>query len=215
MKTTKVLASLALTSIMFLLPLAGAPALLSSPQILFLAITGFWSLLTQPAIDWRQIHRRRAQDHYTTAWIMVAIVVGQGLAVTEWAYFQPRHELSLNLSTGLGLVLILAGGSLRYRSIRTLGRYFTASVCVGRDQPIVADGPYKWLRHPSYTGGLLTVTGTPLLLGSTVAAVVAPSLLLLAYVFRVAAEEKAMLAAFGDRYHSYQKRTWRLLPPIW
>lgn len=60
---------------------------------------------------------------------------------------------------GIGLVILLAGLVLRGWSIMTLGEYFTGSVAVSSDQPVVTAGPYRVLRHPSYSGLLLIMTG--------------------------------------------------------
>ena len=58
-----------------------------------------------------------------------------------------------------GLVILLAGVALRGWSFKTLGEYFTFTVMVSSDQPVVAKGPYRVLRHPSYTGLLLALAG--------------------------------------------------------
>jgi protein-S-isoprenylcysteine O-methyltransferase Ste14 len=58
-----------------------------------------------------------------------------------------------------GLVLLVPGTTLRLWSFRTLGRYFTFTVKVSPDQPVVTAGPYRVLRHPGYAGGLLATAG--------------------------------------------------------
>ncbi len=57
----------------------------------------------------------------------------------------------------IGLVLFWFGISLRLWSFHTLGRYFTFTVQTSSDQPVIASGPYKLIRHPGYAGLLLVV----------------------------------------------------------
>ena len=58
-----------------------------------------------------------------------------------------------------GMAILVAGLVLRGWSFKTLGEYFTFTVMVSTDQPVVANGPYRLLRHPSYTGILLACIG--------------------------------------------------------
>jgi len=61
--------------------------------------------------------------------------------------------------TMAGLVLMVLGTALRWWSILTLGRYFTLDVAVRSAQPVVQSGPYRFVRHPLYTGNILLVVG--------------------------------------------------------
>lgn len=215
MKASKIITSIALTSFMFVLPLGGLFNLIFTPQITCFCIGSLWSLLTQPAVDWQQIKSTKEEDHYTAVWIMLAITVSQMLSVLEWAHFHTQHTFHWNILTIVGVMCIGLGGALRYWSIKTLGRFFTASVLITDSQKIITDGPYKILRHPSYTGGLLTVVGTPLVLENTYSVFLTFFLMILAYAFRIKAEEKAMIKIFGNVYYTYQKNTQKLIPLLW
>jgi protein-S-isoprenylcysteine O-methyltransferase Ste14 len=59
----------------------------------------------------------------------------------------------------IGLTLMVLGIILRQYAIRVLGRYFTREVVTRAGQPVVQNGPYKFIRHPAYTGTLLTMLG--------------------------------------------------------
>lgn len=215
MKPSKIITSIALTSFMFVLPLGGLFNLILTPQITCFCIGSLWSLLTQPAVDWQQIKNTKEEDRYTAAWIMLAITVSQMLSVLEWAHFHSDHTFHWTVSAIAGLVCIVLGGALRYWSIKTLGRFFTASVLVTDSQKIITAGPYKILRHPSYTGGLLTVVGTPLVLENTYSVFLTLFLMILAYAFRIKAEEKVMIKTFGSFYRTYQQNTRKLIPLLW
>jgi len=115
----------------------------------------------------------------------------------------------------IGVVLGWLGLLLRWWSIVILGRYFTVVVMTSADQPVVDRGPYRILRHPSYTGLLLVFAGLGLMLGNWVSAVAAVGLVLIALIHRIRIEERALNASLGDRYREFAANRARLIPYIW
>lgn len=115
----------------------------------------------------------------------------------------------------LGMVIGWLGLLLRWWSFVSLGKYFTVVVKTSRDQPVVDRGPYRVLRHPSYTGLLLTFAGVGLMVGNWVSAVGAVGLVLIALIYRLRIEERALSAALGDRYREYAASRARLIPYVW
>jgi protein-S-isoprenylcysteine O-methyltransferase Ste14 len=114
-----------------------------------------------------------------------------------------------------GMVILLGGLVLRGWSIKTLGEYFTGRVMVSADQPVVTVGPYRLLRHPSYTGLLLAFTGVGLA-SANWAGLAAMFLLPAAAIqWRIHAEERALMSSLGDRYRAYAAERKRLIPLIW
>ena len=83
------------------------------------------------------------------------------------------------------------------------------------DQPVVATGPYRILRHPSYTGLLFAFVGCGLMVGNWVSAIGSVALVLTALVDRIRVEERALDAALGDRYRDFAARRARLVPYVW
>jgi protein-S-isoprenylcysteine O-methyltransferase Ste14 len=59
----------------------------------------------------------------------------------------------------LGLLLVYVGIALRLYAIKVLGAYFTTTVAVAPEQPVIEEGPYRLIRHPAYTGSLITLLG--------------------------------------------------------
>lgn len=113
-----------------------------------------------------------------------------------------------------GIAFVWLGIGLREWAILSLGRAFTVVVQVASDQHLITIGPYRWARHPAYTGTLVTLGAFGLAVGSWAAALVAVGICLAAYEYRVRTEERAMLAAFGDEYRAYMSRTGRFLPRL-
>ncbi|HEV3228425.1 MAG TPA: isoprenylcysteine carboxylmethyltransferase family protein [Solirubrobacteraceae bacterium] len=114
-----------------------------------------------------------------------------------------------------GLAITVAGVALRLWAIVTLGRFFRIVVVIAHDHRLVDRGPYRRIRHPSYTGLLLAVVGLGLALGDWVALGAALLLSLAGLLVRIRAEERALLAALGGDYADYMARTWRLVPGVW
>jgi len=106
----------------------------------------------------------------------------------------------------------LAGLALRLVSILTLGRLFTVNVAIHSDHPVVEKGPYRFVRHPSYSGLLLAFIGLGVSFQSWLSILVLLVPIVLAVVNRVATEERALLSFLGPPYTAYCARTKRFIP---
>jgi protein-S-isoprenylcysteine O-methyltransferase Ste14 len=114
-----------------------------------------------------------------------------------------------------GLVVMCAGIAVRQWAVATLGRFFTIDVRVQSGQTVVESGPYRWVRHPAYTGLILTFLGLGLALGnwaSLLAAFLVPTAGL---VYRIHVEEHALLEALGEPYRRFAEGRARLVPGVW
>jgi protein-S-isoprenylcysteine O-methyltransferase Ste14 len=111
----------------------------------------------------------------------------------------------------VGLALMLAGMALRWYSVQVLGASFTVDVATRPGQQVVQAGPYRWVRHPSYTGGLLTVVGV-LVCCCNVASLAALIVVIAGYMYRISIEERALTRELGSAYSDYMRRTKRLIP---
>ncbi len=112
----------------------------------------------------------------------------------------------------VGLAALLGGTLLRRHCWRILGKYFTGNVKVAADQPVIQTGVYRWVRHPSYTGGMLMYMGTGLALTNWLSVLIITAAGLAAYVYRVRVEERALLEQLGPQYESYMRNTKRFVP---
>jgi protein-S-isoprenylcysteine O-methyltransferase Ste14 len=114
-----------------------------------------------------------------------------------------------------GLALMLAGTALRWAAIRALWSYFTVNVSILEGQRVVRGGPYRLVRHPSYTGLLLRYLGFGLALANWLSAALVFLPLLCATVYRMRVEEEALREHFGEEYEEYAGETKRLVPGIY
>ncbi len=115
----------------------------------------------------------------------------------------------------VGCAAMVFGIAFRAWSVIVLGRYFTVDVRVREHQEVVDRGPYRVLRHPSYTGLLCTCLGIGLALGNWVALLFAIVPTTIAIVFRIRVEERALLAGIGEPYRAFCATRSRLIPRVW
>jgi protein-S-isoprenylcysteine O-methyltransferase len=115
----------------------------------------------------------------------------------------------------VGTVLILLGVVLRWYAIRVLGRFFTRNVAIRQDHEIVRAGPYRYVRHPSYSGYLLSVLGLGVALDNWAALAILLGLNFAVFAYRMQVEEAALAAAFGPAYEAYRHATKRVIPLLY
>jgi protein-S-isoprenylcysteine O-methyltransferase Ste14 len=115
----------------------------------------------------------------------------------------------------VGLVLMAIGIALRQWAIGLLGRSFTVDVRVQAGQAVVDRGPYRWVRHPSYTGMTLTFAGIGLALGNWLSLACVVLVPLVGLVVRIRVEEAALLGGLGEPYRRYAAGRARLIPRVW
>jgi len=144
-----------------------------------------------------------------------ALVIGSPLALATAiaASFLPWLTIAWPaIAVLLGMALLIAGAVLRRHCFNALGTSFTGAVIVAKDQAVVQSGPYRFVRHPSYTAAFLMFIGIGLALGSWLSV----AILFLAHCYlygrRVAVEERALLDTLGTPYREYMSRTRRFIP---
>jgi protein-S-isoprenylcysteine O-methyltransferase len=115
----------------------------------------------------------------------------------------------------IALAFLVAGMIMRWWSILTLGRYFTVDVAIQHSHEVVQGGPYRWLRHPSYTGALIAFAGVGLAFGDWLAMIALLVPVIAAIMYRVRVEERTLVGALGANYAEYSARTKRLIPGIY
>lgn len=116
---------------------------------------------------------------------------------------------------GVGIACIWAGIALRLWAVVTLGRFFRLVVLVQDGHRVIRTGPYRVIRHPAYTGTLITLAGLGLSLDSWIGLAVCVALPLAGYAPRISVEEAALRERLGDDYVEYSRRTRRLVPLVW
>jgi protein-S-isoprenylcysteine O-methyltransferase Ste14 len=113
---------------------------------------------------------------------------------------------------GVAIVAFGLGFSVWARVV--LGGNWSATVTLKQDHEMVRTGPYRYLRHPIYTGLLLALAGSALALGEW-RGVLAVAIAAAALWRKLRLEERWLTEEFGSHYAEYRRATWALIPFVW
>lgn len=128
----------------------------------------------------------------------------------------PRFsDRQLETLAATATLVFAVGSALRWWSIVHLGRFFTVDVATTADQRVVQDGPYRWVRHPSYTGLLLQFAGWALTFNHVLSWLIILVPVTAALVVRIRREEAVLREHLGAAYAAYCARTRRLIPGMY
>jgi protein-S-isoprenylcysteine O-methyltransferase len=146
-------------------------------------------------------------------WITIAVSVSLGMFCS---FNVPAVGSALLRSLAAPAILLFAAGVvLRWFAIVYLGRFFTVNVAIAADHQVVDTGPYRFVRHPSYSGCLLIFLGLGILSGNWLSLILICVPPTIAFMHRIRIEEAALHAALGPAYESYRARTRRLVPFVY
>jgi len=131
------------------------------------------------------------------------------LSIFRFVNFAPV-TLALNI---VGVILCAAGGIFLVWARQTIGKNWSQTVSAKQGHELVTSGPYSYVRHPMYTGGLIAVIGSAIVCGG--AFVFLLVILGALFLWRVGAEDKLMAQQFPKEYPEYKERTKALIPFVW
>lgn len=146
---------------------------------------------------------------------ILVLLTWLGIALDFTLSFQFPQAAILWKRTSLffiGIAFMLSGTAFRFYSMSVLGRSFTYYVAVHAEQTVVEVGPYRYVRHPSYTGALMIFVGMGLALGNWAGLLALLVCIGIAYTYRITVEESVLTATLGEPYRQYMHRTRRLVP---
>jgi len=153
--------------------------------------------------------------------IRISIIVLVAFAVS-WIESRGAHQVNIDAALlftpplwlgWLGAAMAVLGVLFAIWARYHLGRNWSPAPSMKEGHELVTSGPYRFVRHPIYTGVLFAIlgaaiTGTFFGIGVLVAGSVI-------FLMRIPKEERFMLGLFPDQYPAYQARTKRLIPFVW
>ena len=157
------------------------------------------------------VKTRKDRGSLIILWVMMTIGLTCGFFLSK---YDSRNSVNY-FYAGFGFVFILAGLIIRWVAIIQLGKSFTVDVAITDVAKLKTDGIYKQVRHPSYLGLLLVVTGFSITMNSfySFLAIVVPIFLAISY--RISVEEKVLISEFGDSYIQYKANSKKIIPGIY
>lgn len=199
------------------------PAKVTPPPFVWPYALVFWGVYIWAMVPEAGIIRRarkasnqaESKDRGSVKVMMAAMSTALVLAFPV-AFFDPwllpesRHPLFF----AVGILLVVVGSLLRRYCWKTLGEFFTGDVQARTGQPVIRTGPYRLVRHPSYTGGMLMNAGVGLALCSWLSLGLLMVTAVVTYVYRVRIEEEALIDTLGDPYRAYMRERRRFIPYV-
>jgi Putative protein-S-isoprenylcysteine methyltransferase len=185
--------------------------------ILVVASSTFWLIC-----ELFLLRRKRAADknadkkNYVVMYVIQFGAAIAGVAIGNW--FQFTNFFLYNPSPVFpiaGAALLCLGLAVRLTAISQLKEFFTVNITIRENHRLITDGLYKTIRHPAYTGQLMSFAGLGLLFGNPVSfpIIFIPDLILI--LQRIHREEAMLAANFGQEYMEYKARTKKLMPHIY
>jgi len=192
------------------------PLIFSWPHFIAFWVPYLWAIVPEMRIMRKAREDARKEGSKDGGSVNVIFVTGQigilfalALAFVRFGAIEPRIPLFY-----AGVVLIIAGGLLRRHCWRILGEYFTGDVRAAEEQPVIDKGAYRFVRHPSYTAGMLLFAGTGLAFGNWIGLAVLMITVVGGYLYRVRVEEAALASTIGPRYVEFMKSRKRFVPYV-
>jgi protein-S-isoprenylcysteine O-methyltransferase Ste14 len=145
-------------------------------------------------------------------WAAITVAITTAVLV---AIYKNVPILETNLLKYIGLVLVVAGVIVRLIAIRTLGKFFTVNLSIDTGHRLIETGLYKYVRHPSYSGSLLSFLGLAMFFNNWICLFVIMIPISAAFIYRINTEEKLLLRQPGLKYDQYMQNTKRLIPFVY
>jgi protein-S-isoprenylcysteine O-methyltransferase Ste14 len=175
-----------------------------------------WRVM-EASVDIRSLKRLRAgarrQDQGSHVVLIILITLGILLSLLV-SFKVPATAIPFAHSFLFwsGIVLMYAGMALRFYAIHVLGTFFTTDVAISPQQSVIETGPYRFIRHPSYTGVLILLLGFGFCLTNWLSLLVLMGCALMGFRYRIHVEEQVLLKQLGQPYQEYMRHTKRLIP---
>jgi protein-S-isoprenylcysteine O-methyltransferase Ste14 len=154
----------------------------------------------------------RGTRYYNFIAIALGITVASVLEGNSKFFFPSRWSDAV---FWIGLCIIVLGFGLRIWAVIILGTSFRTTVETHTDQQVVRSGPYRLVRHPSYSGLILMCFGFGIALQNWLSLAFAVILPLVALLYRIRIEEAVLVSSLGSDYEKYQRETKKLIPWVW
>ena len=179
--------------------------------VLWISLCVYWIVAAQnvKATRWREPMGRRLM-HGIPFLLAAALIIPPN---PRWGALTGHYMPVTFASTMAGTLLVAFGLGFAVWARRHLGRDWSGTITLKEDHKLVQSGPYRYIRHPIYTGLLLGFAGTAIAVDEW-RSLIATGLFTLGALIRCRVEERAMAETFSD-YIEYRRHTWALIPYIY
>lgn len=136
------------------------------------------------------------------------------LCISQKAPFCIRELTLPAYFAKIGMLITAVGICIRIKAVLTLKKAFTLNVQISKEQQLITNGMYKFVRHPAYTGSILSLLGVSIALKNIPAILIVAICSFVCYQIRINVEE-AVLQKYFKEYNLYKEKTYKLFPYIY
>ena len=154
----------------------------------------------------------RRTRNYNIISIEIALIFAP---IISWLPIFSFCNIETSILLLIGIIVQCLGFFLRHWSIIVLGKYFRTTIEIEKGQKVVQKGPYKYIRHPSYSGIILFFIGYGFITQNWLSLIIAVLLPTISLLYRIRIEEIALVKEIGNEYKIYKMKTKKLIPGIW
>jgi isoprenylcysteine carboxyl methyltransferase (ICMT) family protein YpbQ len=184
------------------------PTLNNFITLLWIVFVVYWFV---SAIGVKENVKGGSWAHFAGFRILLAVIIVILLQASSfWVIFAYQFDFGVRLT---GIILCALGIGIAIWARVHLGRNWSGTPSIKKDHELVTSGPYRFVRHPIYTGMVLALFGSALTAG--VIWFVVFILFTANFLYRIPVEERYMMQLFPDQYPGYKKRTKALIPFVW
>ena len=182
---------------------------------LIIAIWAVWEIYW--GVSSRSVKRAASKEPLATRIpVLIGLVLGFVLLLTPgWlgSFFGQRFLPENDILYFAGLAVLVFGVYWAFWARHTLGSNWSGRVTIKEDHELITVGPYKFVRHPIYTGVLFSYAGTTLAFGQ-VGNLFAIAVMLTVFAHKIRLEERVLDQHFGAKYAEYRRGTKALIPLV-
>jgi protein-S-isoprenylcysteine O-methyltransferase Ste14 len=188
--------------------------LLQMPRGMLVAI----ALICLFSIVWDTAAKNSAPSQFSeSAWSrrlhLMVLNGGVLLLVLPVPGLTRRFLPASTIATAAGLSIEVTGILFAFWARDHLGRNWSGEVRIAIGHQLIRSGPYRYVRHPIYTGVLSMYAGAMLVSGE-IHALLAMAIITVAYGRKLRLEEQILRVNFGPAWDAYRRDTWSLVPPL-
>jgi protein-S-isoprenylcysteine O-methyltransferase Ste14 len=146
-------------------------------------------------------------------WLVICFSLLFALTIKNFHWF--TIDVSATARLNIGCALLIFGLMLRIYSVYCLGAFFTTQVSIQSSHRLINNGPYRYIRHPSYTGLILGFSGAGIAMGDFLSLFILIIPLIYILIKRINIEEPLLHKHFGKDYAQYCQQTTKLFPGLY
>lgn len=149
---------------------------------------------------------------YVLPLVVAVLLLGPGHWFGHGILREPFASHSATVAS-IGLALCVLGAAIACAARYTLGKNWSGAVQLKEDHELIERGPYRYVRHPIYTGLLLLFLGNAIMVGEW-RGLLAVAIVFVSFWHKLSLEEAWLAQHFGARYAEYVSRTKALVPGV-